>query len=105
MEEEQSITLMKAWHAFSTHCSESRLPAGRERAQMWDLWARVHPAGQHEETRADPHQHPRLPVSPLLQELCAEADAQGAHDRPLRREAFQMQGGKKGGLGGGAMQM
>ena len=33
---------------------------------MWDLRAGVHTAGQHEETRADPHQHPRLPVSPLL---------------------------------------
>ena len=59
---------------------------------MWDLRAGVHTAGQHEETRADPHQHPRLPVSPLLQELCAETDPQGAHDRPLGREALQVQG-------------
>jgi hypothetical protein len=63
---------------------------------MWDLWARIHPAGQHEETCADPHQHPCLPVSPVLQKLCAEADPQGTHDRPLRCEAFQMQGGHKG---------
>ena len=59
---------------------------------MWDLRAGVHAAGQHEETRADPHQHPCLPVSPLLQELCAETDPQGTHDCPLGREALQMQG-------------
>lgn len=60
---------------------------------MWHLWEGVHPVGQHEETCVDPHQHPGLPVSPLLQELCAETDTKGTHDRPLRREAFQMQGG------------
>lgn len=56
------------------------------------MWPRVHPAGQHEAPHADPHQRPALPVPHLLQDLCAEADAQDPHDRALAREAIQVQG-------------
>lgn len=88
----KTIILMKACYLLTTAFLESCFPPGCEGAQMWDLWAGVHSVGQHEETRADPYQHSRLPVSPLLQEFCAETDPQSTHDRPLWREAFQMQG-------------
>lgn len=68
------------------------LNVGCERAQVWDLWQRIHPSGQHEEAHSNPHQHPSLPVSPLLQKLCPETDSEGTHDCPLRYQTIQVQG-------------
>uniref|UniRef100_A0A8C2YHN0 Zinc finger protein 710 n=1 Tax=Coturnix japonica TaxID=93934 RepID=A0A8C2YHN0_COTJA len=70
----------------------SRIPAGREGVQVRGVRARVHAAGQHEAAHAHPHQRPALPVPHLLQDVCAEADAEDPHDCALTGEAIQVQG-------------
>lgn len=70
----------------------SHVPAGREGVQVRGVRARVHAAGQHEAAHAHPHQRPALPVPHLLQDVCAEADAEDPHDCALTGEAIQVQG-------------
>uniref|UniRef100_A0A8V0Z6N3 Zinc finger protein 710 n=1 Tax=Gallus gallus TaxID=9031 RepID=A0A8V0Z6N3_CHICK len=65
---------------------------GREGVQVRGVRARVHAAGQHEAAHAHPHQRPALPVPHLLQDVCAEADAEDPHDCALTGEAIQVQG-------------
>lgn len=89
---------------FSTHylCSSKShikpneltlfVPTGHERIQVWRVCQRVHAVCQPEETHVDPCQREAVPVPRLFQDVCAEADAQNAHDCPSARQAFQMQG-------------